>query len=180
MTMIAEYGAGVLERRWLSSLEFAQKLLVALLSEKSGLVSAEHVSIAYRAVARGRSRVVEQDAACRRLMTVPGIGPIISSAWWLRSAPAMVAKRQLLTRGHHAAMNYTELPAFIGALQARQATASLALEFAILTAARSGEVLGARWDELDLDRAVRTVPASRMRAGREHRVPLRSRHKRST
>ena len=57
-------------------------------------------------------------------------------------------------------------------LQARQATAALALEFAILTAARSGEVLGARWDEFDLDRAVWTVPAARMKAGREHRVPL--------
>ena len=48
----------------------------------------------------------------------------------------------------------------------------MALEFAILTAARSGEVLGARWDEFDLDRAVWTVPATRMKAGREHRVPL--------
>ena len=57
-------------------------------------------------------------------------------------------------------------------LQSRQATAALALEFAILTAARSGEVLGARWDEFDLDRAVWTVPAERMKAGREHRVPL--------
>ena len=57
-------------------------------------------------------------------------------------------------------------------MQARQATAALALEFAILTAARSGEVLGARWEEFDLDRAVWTVPAARMKAGREHRVPL--------
>ena len=69
-------------------------------------------------------------------------------------------------------MSYTDVPAFMGGLQARQATAALALEFAILTAARSGEVLGARWDEFDLDGAVWTVPAARMKAGREHRVPL--------
>src|SRR5207342_93863 len=76
------------------------------------------------------------------------------------------------TRGHHAAMNYAELPAFMTDLQARQATAALALEFVILTAARSGEVLGARWEEIDIERAVWTVPAARMKAGREHRVPL--------
>src|SRR5262249_39060477 len=60
-------------------------------------------------------------------------------------------------------------------LQTWQVTAALALEFAILTAARSGEVLGARWDEFDLDRAVWTIPATRMKAGREHRVPLSER-----
>jgi integrase len=69
-------------------------------------------------------------------------------------------------------MPYAEVPTFIGDLQLRQATAALALEFAILTAARSGEVLRARWDEFDLERAVWTVPAVRMKAGREHRVPL--------
>jgi integrase len=69
-------------------------------------------------------------------------------------------------------MNYAELPAFMSDLQVRQAMAAQALEFAILTAARSGEVLGARWDEFDLDHAVWTVPPERMKAGREHRVPL--------
>jgi integrase len=69
-------------------------------------------------------------------------------------------------------MSYADVPAFIGNLQSRQATAALALEFAILTAARSGEVLGARWDEFDLERAVWTVPAARMKGAREHRVPL--------
>jgi integrase len=69
-------------------------------------------------------------------------------------------------------MSYADVPAFIHNLQARQGTAALALEFAILTAARSGEVLGAKWTELDLDRAVWTIPAERMKAGREHRVPM--------
>jgi integrase len=57
-------------------------------------------------------------------------------------------------------------------LRGREATAARALEFAILTAARSGEVLGATWAEVDLEGAVWAVPAARMKAGREHRVPL--------
>jgi integrase len=72
-------------------------------------------------------------------------------------------------------MSYGDVPAFIGDLQSREGTAALALEFTILTAARSGEVLGARWDEFDLERAVWTVPAHRMKGGREHRVPLSAR-----
>src|SRR5207302_9953656 len=93
-------------------------------------------------------------------------------ARWRGHLDQLLPKRQRLTRGHHAAMSYTELPAFMSDLQARQATAALTLEFAVLTAARSGEVLGARWDELDLDAGVWTVPSTRMKAGREHRVPL--------
>jgi integrase len=93
-------------------------------------------------------------------------------ARWRGHLDQLLPKRQRLTRGHHAAMSYTGVPAFMGDLRARQATAALALEFTILTAARSGEVLGARWEEFDLDRAVWTVPATRMKAGREHRVPL--------
>jgi integrase len=93
-------------------------------------------------------------------------------ARWRGHLDQLLPKRQRLTRGHHAAMSYAELPNFVSDLQARQATAALALEFAILTAARSGEVLGARWEEFDLGRAVWTVPAVRMKAGREHRVPL--------
>ena len=65
-----------------------------------------------------------------------------------------------------------EVPAFMAALRARDGVAARALEFAILTAARTGEVLGARWPEIDLERAVWTVPEERMKAGSEHRVPL--------
>jgi integrase len=93
-------------------------------------------------------------------------------ARWRGHLDQLLPKRQQLTRGHHAAMDYADLPAFIEALQAREGSAARALEFAILTAARSGEVLGARWQEFDLNRGVWTVPANRMKAGREHRVPL--------
>jgi integrase len=93
-------------------------------------------------------------------------------ARWRGHLDQLLPKHPLLTRGHYAAMSYGDVPAFLGNLQSRQATAALALEFAILTAARSGEVLGAKWAECDLERAVWTVPATRMKAGREHRVPL--------
>jgi integrase len=93
-------------------------------------------------------------------------------ARWRGHLDRLLPKRQLLTRGHHAAMSYAHLPAFLTDLRARHATAAQALEFTILTAARSGEVLGARWKEFDLERGVWTVPAARMKAGREHRVPL--------
>jgi integrase len=93
-------------------------------------------------------------------------------ARWRGHLDQLLPKRKRLTRGHHAAMSYAKIPAFMDNLRARQATAAQALEFAVLTAARSGEVLGAQWNELDLDRATWTVPATRMKGGREHRVPL--------
>ncbi len=73
---------------------------------------------------------------------------------------------------HHAALPYAEMSAFIAALRMRDGVAARALEFTILTAARTGEVVGARWDEIDLTNDTWTVPGDRMKAGREHRVPL--------
>ncbi|MGH7022022.1 MAG: tyrosine-type recombinase/integrase [Caulobacteraceae bacterium] len=96
-------------------------------------------------------------------------------AAWRGHLDQLLPKRQRLSRGHHAALAFDLVPAFIADLAARPAVAARALEFAILTAARSGEVLGARWEEIDLDRKVWTVPAERMKAGREHRVPLSAR-----
>ena len=118
---------------------------------------------------RGRIERVLDAAKARGLRS--GDNP----ARWRGHLDQLLPKRQRLTRGHHAAMNYSELPAFISDLQGRQATAALALEFAIFTAARTGEVLGARWEEFNLDRAVWTIPSRRMKGGREHRVPLSQR-----
>ncbi len=73
---------------------------------------------------------------------------------------------------HHAALPYDQTSHFIDALRRQDGVAPLALEFAILTAARTGEIIGARWAEIDLEAKVWTVPASRMKNGREHRVPL--------
>lgn len=96
-------------------------------------------------------------------------------AAWRGHLANLLPKRQKLQRGHHAALPYSDLPAFIADLRQRDSVAALALEFGILTAARSGEVLGARWSEINQDAALWTVPASRMKAGREHRVPLTKR-----
>jgi integrase len=93
-------------------------------------------------------------------------------ARWRGHVAQMLPARSQLTRGHHKAMPYVEVPAFVAKLRTREATAALMLEFAILTAARSGEVIDATWAEIDLAKAVWTVPAARMKAGKEHRVPL--------
>lgn len=73
---------------------------------------------------------------------------------------------------HHAAVPVSEVSAFYAALQQRTGIAARALEFALLTAARSGEVRGATWGEIDLDAGLWVIPASRMKARKEHRVPL--------
>jgi len=96
-------------------------------------------------------------------------------ARWRGHLDHLLPKPSKLTRGHHAAMPYADVPAFMSDLKAREAVAARALEFTILTATRSGEVLGARWEEIDLDRGVWTVPPQRMKGGRELRVPLSGR-----
>jgi hypothetical protein len=106
---------------------------------------------------RGRIERVLDAAKAQGLRT--GENP----ARWRGHLDQLLPKRQRLTRGNHAAMSYGDVPAFIGDLQSREATAALALEFTILTAARRGEVLGARRDEFDFERAVWTVPAHRRR-----------------
>ena len=93
-------------------------------------------------------------------------------ARWRGHLDHLLPKPSKLTRGHHAAMAYEKVSNFIGTLRQREATAALALEFCILTAGRTGEVLGLRWTEIDLEKRIWTVPAGRMKAGREHRVPL--------
>jgi integrase len=73
---------------------------------------------------------------------------------------------------NHAALPYADLPAFMMDLRQREGIAAAAMEFLILTAARTGEVLGATWDEFDLRKSVWTIPGKRMKNGKEHQVPL--------
>jgi len=80
--------------------------------------------------------------------------------------------RQRRVTKHFAAVPYAELPAFIEQLHERESWSRLALEAAILTAARSGEIRGATWDEIDFDKKLWSIPASRMKAKRDHVVPL--------
>ena len=83
-----------------------------------------------------------------------------------------VLPRQPKKDGHFAAMSYDAVPSFIEHLRARLSVPRLALEFLILTAARSGEVRGAKWNEVDLEAKLWTIPAARMKVGKEHVVPL--------
>jgi len=81
--------------------------------------------------------------------------------------PGKIAKTD-----HHRALPYADLPAFMATLAAQPGIGARALEFAILTGCRSGEVRGAKWNEFDFDGKVWVIPADRMKAGKEHRVPL--------
>ncbi len=96
-------------------------------------------------------------------------------ARWKGHLKAVLPARQRLTRGHHAALPYDDLPAFMMALRGENALAALALELCVLTATRSGETLGAQWSEFDLTKGIWTIPANRMKAGHEHRIPLAGR-----
>jgi integrase len=76
---------------------------------------------------------------------------------------------------HLAALPYSELPSFMAALREGSGVAARAMEFCVLTAARTGETIGATWDEIDLKAKTWTVPAARMKMGKEHKVPLSAR-----
>jgi integrase len=89
---------------------------------------------------------------------------------WLDKKLAQPSKVKPLR--HHAAMPHAEVPAFFATLRASKDVAPQALAFLVLTAARSSEVMGMTWDEVDFDTATWTVPAARMKMGREHAVPL--------
>jgi integrase len=85
---------------------------------------------------------------------------------------ALPARSQIKKVKHHAALPWVQLPAFMIELRQKEGVAARALEFAILTAARTGEVIGATWPEIDLPGKLWTIPAARMKAKRPHRVPL--------
>lgn len=115
---------------------------------------------------RGRIEAVLNAAKAKGFRT--GENP----AAWRGHLDQLLAKQQKLRRGHHGAMPYQEVPAFVARLREMKSVSAFSLEFLILTAARTGEVLGAKWQEIDWTREVWTIPAARMKAGREHRVPL--------
>lgn len=97
-----------------------------------------------------------------------------NAATWRGHLDILLPRQKALSRGHHKALPYTEAPTFMAKLRMRPAVAARALEFTILTAARTGEAIGARWGEVGMAEATWTVPAERMKAGVEHRVPLSS------
>jgi len=94
------------------------------------------------------------------------------AAWRGNLKEALPAPRKLQTVEHYAALSFSEVPSFLLELRRQDNISARALEFAVLTAARTGEVVSARWDEIDFKTSIWTVPAERMKAGKEHRVPL--------
>ncbi|TGD45443.1 site-specific integrase [Pseudotabrizicola sediminis] len=93
-------------------------------------------------------------------------------ALWRGHLKNVLPERQRLSRGHHSALPYDKVGEVVKKLQVLPGVSARALEFLILTASRSGEVREATWSEIDLEGRVWTVPARRMKAAREHRVPL--------
>jgi integrase len=94
-------------------------------------------------------------------------------ARWRGHLENLLPKRSKVRRiEHHAALAYPEIGDFMVDLRQQDGVAACALEFAILTAARTGEVIGARWDEISIAERLWTIPGERMKAGKEHRVPL--------
>lgn len=117
---------------------------------------------------RGRIEAVLDAARARGLVAAGAANP----ARWRGHLDHLLPKRGKLSRGHHAALPWGELPQFMRELRDRSGMAPLALEWCILTASRLGEALGTRWGEIDIEAAVWECPAQRMKAGKVHRVPL--------
>ena len=116
---------------------------------------------------RGRIEAVLDYAAARGWRT--GDNP---AAWRGNLAHVLPRRSKLARVEHHAALPWQDMTAFLAMLDGHKGVSSLALHFVILTAARTGEAIGATWGEVDLQSAVWTVPGARMKAGQDHRVPL--------
>ena len=119
---------------------------------------------------RGRIESVLDWAKVRKYRT--GDNP---ARWRGHLDKLLPAKTKVRKVKHHDAMPYTNVPGFVDELRALDHISARALEFTILTAARTGETIGARWSEIDMSAKVWTVPGERTKSGREHRVPLSDR-----
>ncbi|MCV3239667.1 tyrosine-type recombinase/integrase [Mesorhizobium sp. ZC-5] len=119
---------------------------------------------------RGRIEKVLDWAAARGLRK--GENP---ARWRGHLDSLLPARGKVAKVKHHAALPYAEIGQFMAVLRAMDGLGAKALEFAILTATRTGEIVGAEWSEIDLDGALWVIPGARMKAGKEHRVPLSKR-----
>jgi integrase len=116
---------------------------------------------------RGRIEAVLDAATVRGFRQGPN-----PAQWKGNLSHILPARAKVRGVEHHAALAFDDLPEFLAELPSRPGMAARALEFVILTAARTGEALGATWSEIDPAAKVWTIPARRMKARREHRVPL--------
>jgi integrase len=116
---------------------------------------------------RGRIEAVLDWATVRTYRT--GENP---ARWRGHLDKLLPSKSRIARVKHHAALPYAELPAFMAELRQHEGIGARALEFVILTAARTGEAIGAQWSKIDRKALLWTVPGERMKSGRAHRVPL--------
>lgn len=102
-----------------------------------------------------------------------GLSTVANPAAWRGHLDKLLAKRNRASKGHHAAMDYRDLPAFFKQLdEDRESLSSKALKLTILTACRTSEVLLATWQEVGIESRIWSIPGARMKTGRPHRVPL--------
>ncbi|HYF09464.1 MAG TPA: integrase arm-type DNA-binding domain-containing protein [Acetobacteraceae bacterium] len=120
---------------------------------------------------RGRIEAVLDSAAAAGWRDPNTVNP---ARWKGHLAARLPSPRKVRAVEHQPALAWQRMPAFMAELARHDGIAALALRFLILTAARSGEVRGMRWGEVDLEAQVWTVPAARMKARRQHRIPLSS------
>ena len=157
--------------QWRWSLQVAAKQLRPLPVDQ---ISTEHVLAVLKPVWQEKpetgSRLRQRIEAVLNAAKAQGFRSGENPAAWRGHLAHLLPKRQKLSKRHHAAMAYMNLPSFMAQLQTIDTMAAKALMFCILTAARSGEVYGCRWSEIE--GSVWKIPSHRMKAGREHRVPL--------
>lgn len=118
------------------------------------------------------SRVRQRIEAVLNAAKVQGYRTGDNPAQWKGNLESILPTHGKRSKGHFAALPYRDIHDFVVSLRAQEGIATTALEFTILTAARTGETIGAQWSEIDLTQKVWTIPESRMKADKEHRVPL--------
>jgi integrase len=161
-------------RQWESTLETYAYPVLGKLSVAD--IDREHVLEVLRPIwnekretasrLRGRIEIILDAAKAAKARS--GDNP----AAWKGNLDSALQRRRSTPKGHHAALAISEIGGFMRRLRKAEGTGARALEFAILTASRSGEVRGAAWGEVDLGTGLWTIAADRMKAAREHRVPL--------
>lgn len=161
-------------QQWRNTLEsYAYPLIGAL---PVGEITTEHIlkvlDPIWQKIPETASRLRGRIENILSAAKVQGLRSAENPALWRGHLDQLLPKSGRLHRGHHPSLPYVVLPEFMRELRSREAVAARALEFAILTSARAGEVTGATWREVDIEAGLWTVPAERMKAQREHVVPL--------
>ena len=169
----AEWRSDIHREQWASSLK---KLAAPLRDIPVNEVTTERVlevlTPIWQRTPETASRVRGRIEAVLDAAKAKGLRSGENCARWRGHLSHVLPKRSKLSRGHYPSMPYDQIPGFMAKLRADDTISSKAVQFAILTAARPGEVMGATWAEIDLSVGLWVIPPARMKGAREHRVPL--------